>query len=208
MIVQWCVKGLGLDSDEEARAVIDGQRGIVCNWWRAVGKIRPDQVRAKLIPANLDRHVNHYDDVDPSTGQPFRLLTPFISLSAGTVERDTVAKTNLVHRARRNALWFGLEFGARSVAYLYTCWLVLAPRQAVVIEGVAEEIRDLNTYRRYSPFQTEGEVTAKVHVPDNQIARCEKWTWEHSNDRFECSWVHANPRFTPPEQLSNVRALI
>lgn len=208
MIVQWCVKGLGLDDDQDARNIIDGRQGILCNWWRTVHEITPAERRYRLTLPNLDRHVNHFTSTDPLSGQPFNAMTPFISLSAGTVERDAAAQTNLVHRARRTALWFGLDFGRRSVAYLYLCWLVLAPRQAVEIDGVAEEVRDLNTYRRYSPFQTEGEVTAKVIVPANQIHSCEKWTWNRSSHRLEKCWTHQNTQFTPAEQLSNVRSLI
>lgn len=202
MIVQWCIKGLALESDDAARQLIDSQSGLVCNWWRNVGRISPGQTRAKLTPPNLNLHINHF------TLNGFNTITPFISLSAGTVERDAVAKTNFARRARRTALWFGTDFGTKGAGYLYTCWLVLAPRPAVEIEGVGEEVRDLNVYRRYSPFQTEGEVTAKVIVPDNQIASCEKWQWDRPGRSLWREWSYPNPRFTAPEQLSNVRELI
>ena len=202
MIVQWCIKGLALPDDQTARELIDARHGLVCNWWRTVQVINPAAVRARLTPANLDLHVNHF------TLNRFSEMTPFISLSCGTIERDAAARTNLVRRARRTALWFGTKFGTTSTAYLYTCWLVLAPRQSVEIEGVAEEVRDLNTYRRYSPFQTEGEVTAKVVVPDNQIMNCEKWSWDRPQGHLSMDWTYSNPRFTQPEQLSNVRELV
>jgi hypothetical protein len=202
VIVQWCIKGLALPDDQTARAILDSQQGLVCNWWRTVGTIGPAQMRARLTPANLNLHVNHF------TLNRFNQMTPFISLSAGTVERDTAAQTNLVRRARRTALWFGTQFGTVPAAYLYTCWLVLAPRRAVEIEGVGEEVRDLNTYRRYSAFQAEGEITAKIIVPDNQIQSCEKWTRNPLPPRLRRVWTYPNPRFTPPEQLSNVRELV
>jgi hypothetical protein len=82
------------------------------------------------------------------------------------------------------------------------------PAEAVEIEGVAEEIRDLNTYRRYSDYQPEGEVTAKVIVPDNHIYACERWDLDVEARRYVETWVQPNPRFTPPERLSNVRDLI
>jgi hypothetical protein len=208
VIVQWCVKGLSLPSDEDARDLLDGCGGLQCNWWRAVHSITPRGVRSKLTMASLDRHVNHFEEVDPATAQPFRHQSPYISLSAGVVERDSAMKTNFVRRARQTALWFGTEFGEQDHAYLYVCWVVLSPRPTVEIEGVAEEIRDLNNYRRYSPFQTEGEVTAKIAVPDNQIASCERWDLDRAMPAFRQKWVYPNPRFTPPEQLSNVRELI
>jgi hypothetical protein len=207
MIVQWCVKGLYLPDDAAALGIFQASSGIHCNWWRSVVEITPARVAEKLTPANLDLHVNHFSSTD-SLGNPFSEGTPFISLSAGTVERDAAAQTNLVHRARRTAAWFGTEFGTRDTAYLFTCWVLVAPRPAVEVQGVAEEVRDLNSYRRYSPFQTEGEVTAKVEIPANQILECEKWNWDRGNLRLTRQTLYQNPRFTPPERLSNIRKLI
>jgi hypothetical protein len=208
MMVQWCIKGMALDSDDAARNLIDSRQGILCNWWRDVSRITPTEVRAKLTDGNINLHVNHFTIIDPATKRKFCELTPFISLTAGTVERDTVAKTNILHRARGTALWFGTNFGRSDHAYLYTCWVVVAPRAAVGIEGVAEEVRDLNTYRRYSQFQTEGEMIAKISIPDNQIRNCEKWSWDRQHKFFTKEWTQPNKRFTYPEQLSNVRELI
>jgi hypothetical protein len=209
MIVQWCVKGLSLPDDTTARTIIDNRAGLLCNWWRDVGTISPPQSRDRLTAGNLDRHVNHFSAIDPSNGRPFSEQTPFISLSAGVVERDTAAKTNYVHRARKAGLWFGSNFGANTTAYIYVCWVILAPRSAVEVEAVAEEVRDLNTYRRYSEFQTEGEIAVKIIVPANQIQQCERWDLDvTSRPKFVQTWVHSNPRFTPPELLTNVRELI
>ncbi|MGK5112025.1 MULTISPECIES: hypothetical protein [unclassified Geodermatophilus] len=208
MIVQWCIKGLSLPDDASAKRILDDQNGIVCNWWRNSLEIDPQETQQRLSEATLDAHVNHFTTIDPSTGKPYSFGTPFISLSAGTVERDTAARTNWVHRAWRTGLWFGTMFGARDTAYLYTCWCVVAPRPSVPLEGVAEEIRDLNVYRHYSPFQTEGEITAKIVVPDNQIAGCEKWQWNQAARRMDRCWSQPNPRFVPPERLTNVRELL
>lgn len=193
MIVQWCIKGLSMQGDKAARDIIDKREGIICNWWRTVHQIAPAEVRGKLTARNLDLHVNHFTSIDSATGSSFSENTPFISLSCGTIERDTAAQTNLVHRALQTALWFGTEFGQKTVAYLYTCWVVLSPRPSVEIETVAEEVRDLNAYRRYSPFQTEGEVTAKVQVQDNHIQSCERWEWNRGAWKFERQWVYPNP---------------
>ena len=208
MIVQWCIKGLCLSNDHEATAIITSGEGIVCNWWRGVHGISPAEIADKLTTTNLDLHVNHFDSSDPATRRPFSEASPFISLSAGTIERDAAAQTNLVHRARLTAAWFGTQFGTRSTAYLYTCWVVVAPRSAVSVESVAEEIRDLNVYRRYSPFQTEGEVTAKIHIPATQILECERWDWNRASRSLTHRPLLRNPRFTQPEILSNVRELI
>lgn len=209
MIVQWCIKGLSLPDDVAAEKLVMTGTGLLCNWWRDVHTISPEEVRKKLLPGNLDLHVNHFT-TPMLDGRPFSCATPFISLSAGTVERDVALRTNFVHRARRTALWFGTEFGRVKTAYLYKCWMVLAPKAAVPVEGLAEEVRDLNTYRRYSDFQTEGEIAAKIKIPANQIESCEKWTLrsEAGVEVLEHSWTRFNPLFTNPDQLSNVREVI
>lgn len=207
VIVQWCLKGMHLDSDALARALIDNRGGLTCNWWRDVGAIGVTAVRDKLTRANLDRHVNHFYAPDPVTGRPFNEVTPFISLTAGTVERDKVMRTNTTHTAREAALAFGSGFGLHPKAYLYRCWVLVAPRQAVCIEGVAEEVRDLATYRSYSDFQLEGEIVAKVGVPENQVECCERWDMDPTQG-WVLAWTHPNPTFTQPTELSNVRELI
>jgi hypothetical protein len=208
MIVQWCVKGMSLPDDDVARGLIDHQAGITCRWWKRNNPLPRNQVASKLTPQNLNLHVNHFESIDPATGLKFCEETPFISLSCGTVERDTAAKTNFVHTARHTALWFGTQFGKEPIAYLYFCWVILAPRSAVAVEGVAEEVRDLNTYRRYSPYQTEGEVAAKILVPANQISHCEKWEWDRATKTIQRAWTHPNRGFVQPEALSNVREML
>ncbi|MEO1058419.1 MAG: hypothetical protein AAFY28_16045 [Actinomycetota bacterium] len=208
MIVQWCLKGLELPDDAAARGIIDDAQGLMCNWWRTVHWISPPAVRAKLTDRNLDWHINHFKRIDPSTNEPFSNHSPFISLSAGTVERDAAARANRVRGARRTALHFGSKFGQLNVAYLVTCWHLIAPRPSVTVEAVGEEIRDLNSYRSYSAFQPEGEITAKIIVPDNQLESIARWERPRSRTPFSLVWRHDNPRFTPPDQLSNVRELI
>lgn len=207
MIVQWCIKGMHLGSDTEAQQILH-PGGLASNWWRDVGTIRPDDIREKLTEVNLDMHVNHFGDPDPVSGRTFSEVTPFISLAAGVVERDKVARTNFVHTAQRTALWFGTGFGRHSTAYLFTCWVMIGTRSAVEIAHISEEIRDLNTYRRYSDFQTEGEVTAKVSVPGNQIKECKKWEWDRPAKKFHVTKRWTNPQFVPPDSLSNIREVV
>ena len=204
-MIQWCIKGLNLANDDIARGIIDGRQGILCNWWRTVHRITPDGIREKLTPGNIDMHVNQFHSIDPVTGRPFRDETPFISLSAGTIERDAVMKTNRARRALYTGIWFGTDFGRHRYAYLYRCWLVVAPRPSVEVEGIAEEVRDLNVYRRYSAYQPEGEIAAKINVPANQIMQCEKWD---AVGVPQLVWTQLNPLFTSPEALSNIRELI
>ena len=208
MFVQWCIKGIigqdpargfpdGLD-DGEARALIDDRRGILCNWWRKRRKISPAERRAKLVPANLDLHVNNYAVIKDDT--------PFISLTAGCVERDAFYRTNRVHRADRTALAFATAWGNRP-RYLYHLWVIVGLKSAVPVEQVAEERRDLNVYQSWSAFQLEGEVTAKIYIPSVQIKRVERW--EPAGFGFvQKVWAHTNPALEEPAVISNVRDLL
>lgn len=210
MFVQWCIKGVrgiaagepagyGID-DQIARDMIDGGHGILCNWWRRVVTISPAQVPSKLTASNLDRHIHDYDR--------FKADTPFISLTAGCVERDAALKLNRVHEAQDVALRFATDWGART-GYLFYCWVVVGLKPAVSVESVAEEVRELNTYVSYSDYQLEGEITAKLRIPVNQIQRCERWdVVQAGHVRPAYTWVHMNARFDPPAIVSNIRELL
>ena len=210
MFVQWCIKGIrgrlpgedravGID-DAEAHAMVLGGHGILCNWWRGAGTISPSLRRTQLTSANLDRHVHDYANFGPKT--------PFISLTAGCVERDIALRLNKVHEAQDVALRFGTDWGARP-GYLFYCWVVVGLKPAVSVEGVAEEIRELNTYVSWSDYQLEGEVTAKINVPANQIRAWERWDADGSGKVSAAPiWRHENPRFDSPSLISNIREFL
>jgi hypothetical protein len=107
MMIQWCLKGINFRHDASARKIIDERMGIRCSWWLDVGSISPQEISEKLTPDNIDMHVNQFITLDPATNRPFCEVTPFISLTAGTVERDYVMKTNRARRALPKALQFG-----------------------------------------------------------------------------------------------------
>lgn len=203
MYVQYCVKGIagaagGRAGVTKAEAVnlIAEQRGILSNWWRELHRITPELVADVLTDANLDRHLHDY--------ARFGGKSPFISLACGAVERDSIVQHNWVHSAIDTALMFATDNWTRPGA-LFFLWVVTSQRPAVAIDSVAEPVRDLNVYRRWSPFQPEGEVTAKVHIPANQIEKVEWWNPSASTDRPED--VLRNWRYAEPDQLSNVREL-
>lgn len=207
MFVQWCIKGVrgrlpdeaadaGID-DAEADAMVAGGRGILCNWWRHQGRISPAERRQKLTAANLDRHVHDYATYGPQT--------PFISLTAGCVERDVGYRLNRIHEAQDVALRFGTDWGARP-GYLFYCWVIVGLKPAVGVEAVAEEIRALNTYVSWSDYQLEGEVTAKIAVPANQIHAWERWDVDPAGRvQPSASRRELNPRFDAPALITNVR---
>ena len=75
----------------------------------------------------------------------------------------------------------------------------------VPLASVAEPVRDLNIYRRWSPYQVEGEVTAKIHIAASQI-ECVEW-WNMQEESSEAMWCCANRDYVRPEAVSNIREL-
>jgi hypothetical protein len=203
MYIQKCVKGIaGASSDsdgitkESAEAVLTQNEGIVSNWWRQQGTITPEMVAQVLTEENLDRHVHDYDN--------YGFGTPFISLASGAVERDRIVRQNYAYSAVDTALMFATDNWSRPGA-LFFCWVPVGHIPAVTLVSIAEPVRDLNIYQRWSPYQLEGEVTAKVHIPANQIQRVEWWDATSSTKKPMETWV--NPCYVEPEVLSNVRDL-
>ena len=203
MYLQHCVKGIpGQDSGGEgiskveAEEVITKQKGILSNWWRTEDSITPNAVADQLTETNLDRHLHDY--------ARFGKVSPFISLACGIVERDIVKRRNWVYSAVDTALMFATDNWTRPGA-LFFLWVMTGHRPAVPVRAVAEPVRDLLIYRRWSAFQLEGEVTAKIHIPANQIERVEWWDGAISTsgpiDRL------SNANYVEPDRLSNVREL-
>jgi hypothetical protein len=204
MYVQWFVKGIAGQTtsrgphlrEQEAYDMALRGHGIVSNWWRntPTRTIHPDKTLAVLTEHNLDRHLHDYHTFGPET--------PFISLASGCVERDTITQQNAIYSAVDTALEFATDAGARPGALFYG-WVIVGLNPAVKLAAVAESVRDLNVYHRWSPFQLEGEITAKIHIPANQIQRVE-W-WDTRIDPSSPSGFRDNPLFTAPTPILNVR---
>jgi len=205
--VQWCVRGIARpDSDWLNR--LFSSAGLVCGWWRA----RPDgtlpaaEIQLRLDQLQLDLHQNAFYAVDPRFG-PERVqdTTPFVSLSAGAVSRETLLHTNVAHRAQFVASEFATDYG-RCDGVLVYCWVITSTVPAVPIVGVAEELRDLNSGRAYSAFQLEGEVAAKIEVPARQLYAYQPV--RRIGLRYETGSAVFNPRFVSPDPLSEIRSFL
>ena len=204
MYVQWFVKGISSTNDagdpilSKSRAynLVDSGNGIISNWWRTrpTGGISPADVQRELTAYNLDRHVHDYDSYGPET--------PFISVAAGCVERDLDAAENNIYSAVDVALEFATARLTRPGA-LFIGWLPVALNPAVEIRSVADAIRDLNVYHRWSSFQLEGEITAKVNIPANQIKTVEWWDPSFSKDIP--ADTHQNLGYVAPTPILNHR---
>jgi hypothetical protein len=206
--IQMCIKGVGGISTDEADEIINGG-GLRCNWWRRQELITPNEYTGRLMPTELDLHVNSYDAQHPGRGGKVREETPFISMTAGSVERSTFHKTNFFHPAHRTALLFASNFGnPGDRCFLFYCWVIVGLSPAVEVLQLSEEVRELNTYRRYSAFQTEGEIAAKIEVTAPQIEKYERyriWRPTARGMKFSCEAKKRNLRYVDPHSIVNIR---
>lgn len=217
MIIQQVIKGIGDISRDQAEDILY-RTGILCTWWREVTYLPMVEVPQRLTERNLFWHQNRYEDLDPlENDQPYHLRTPFISTTAGTVERRRFWRTNILNPAWLEALRFGTNSGKRN-AYLFYCYVFIIGKKAVGHYSFAEEVRELNIYNGYSPFQPEGEITAKIVIPPAQIEKAEFWTVDQikedrRNNRVPQPFevlppLPPNPSFIPPDDYNNVRKVL
>lgn len=216
MIVQWCCKGIAKLAERDVRWILAGGTGIRCRSWLTISP-KPFPLGrnlARLTEHNLDLHVNNYSYPDPVTGEPFHDTTPFISLSAGCVERQVTAQTNETHSALRTALTFATTDYSqpgpnwpRCSGWVFYCYVLVGVNRAVSIPSVAEEYRELNLGRPYSRWQTQGEVIAKINVPSTQIL-CAVHLALADSGKPKVDKVLANLRFTHPKALLDERNML
>lgn len=175
MIIQKVIKGItGAISRQAADDIL--RTGILCKWWQQVQTLPEAEIPGKLTDRNLMWHQNFYDQPDPEQDdRPFGELTPFISTTAGTVERYPFLQRNILTPAWLEALYFATDFFNRDDGYLFYCYVFVLGKKSVGHKNFAEELRELNIYTDFSPFQPEGEITAKISIPPPQIEKYEHW---------------------------------
>ena len=212
MFFQKVLKGIAGLSRQEADMSFLG--GIQCNWWRRVRTIRPDQIVEKLTARNLDWHLNHYVDPDPlMNNAPFYENTPFISATAGTVEREEFAQRNIVFDPFITALRFATgDF--RTTGHLFYAYVFTLGRQSVDLCQFAEEVRELNIYTTFLPFHSEGEIAAKIEIRGPQIEKWEEYDGPAALAALQGvnlpqpTFTQVNPIYAPPERYCNIRGLV
>lgn len=199
--------------DRGSVQTIASNTGILCNWWRTVGTITPAQVKEKLNDRNLVWHLNQYDTIDPNTGKLFYENTPFISTTAGTVERDYFFSMNLVFPAWLTALKFATNSFTQT-GYVFYAYVFVLGKKSVPLEQFSEEVRDLHLYTRYLPYHPEGEIVAKIQIPAVNIEKVEEYDPKAAERAFERNslpsptWTFTNPAYVAPEPFSNIRGLL
>lgn len=128
--------------------------------------------------------------------------TPYLSLSAGCVELDPGKTTTKVYPALKTALEFATKSGTCG-GFVFRLWVMVSPKPAPELLGFAEEVRELNIFRKFCIFHYEGEVAAKLFVPARQIQLAEQYS---ANLDLIDSFPNSN--FVPPERISNVLEII
>jgi hypothetical protein len=212
MFFQKVLKGIAGWSRQEADAAF--LDGIQCNWWRRVGTIAPAEIVQKLTAENLDWHLNHYGDPDPNMNNaPFYENTPFISATAGAVERQEFAHRNIVFDPFITALRFATR-DFTTTGHVFYAYVFTLGRESIALCQFAEEVRELNIYKTFMPFHSEGEIAAKIEIRGPQI---EKWKEYDGPEAWESLLAETTPQpaltrvnsiYAPPEQYCNIRGLV
>jgi len=218
MYFQKVLKGVSGLSDLDALSIAT-ETGILCNWWRAMREISPQQVLDQLTEANLLHHLNDYDLPLPSThpyagiGATYGEVTPFISTTAGTVQRQDWRAANILFSPFLTALSFATNRFSQD-GYIFYAYLNTIGKKAVPLQHIAEEVRELHIYTQYLPYHREGEIAAKIHIPVVSIEKAEKYDGptalhelSHGNIPTAINTI-VNPHYQAPEQFSNIRELL
>jgi hypothetical protein len=212
VIFQKVLKGMVGMNQAGANGIFQGA-GITCNWWREVNPLPTNEIPGRLTEDNALRHLSQYDRTDPATGRPFGELTPFISTTAGAVERDAYFGVNYVHGAFMTALRFATDNFRKTGAIFYGYVLVLG-KKALPHQEFAEETRDLNLFHAYQPFHPEGEIVAKISIPVPRLEKAEGYDGPAALSDWSARrwprpmWTVLNPRYARVEDFSNVREVI
>jgi hypothetical protein len=212
MFFQKVLKGIPGLSRQDANGAF--RHGIHCNWWRRVHQINPSEIVEKLTDRNLDWHLNHYDDPDPlMNNAPFYENTPYISATAGTVERYEFLQRNFVFDPFITALRFATDDFA-ATGHVFYAYVFTLGKQSVELREFAEEVRELNIYKNFLPFHPEGEIAAKIEIRSPQIEKWEEYDGPAAlanlllADLPQPAFTQVNSIYAPPERYCNIRGLI
>jgi hypothetical protein len=212
MIIQEVLKGISSINEDDVQSIFAS--GITCNWWRKVGLLPSAEVPLRLTERNLRWHQNRYDDPDPLEGnEEFSKHTPFISTTAGSVERDAFNQINNLYPAWWEALRFATGFWMTD-GWIFYCSAWILGRKAIGHQAFSEELRELHVYSDFSLFQLEGEITAKIEIPTAQIEKAEEWKLSDIQAAIAGGYIPMpartimNDHFIDPSTYSNVRAAL
>jgi hypothetical protein len=213
MFFQRILKGISGIDDDFAMFTLREQ-GILCRWWQRVHTITPAETKERLTERNLYRHLSHYADPDPLfQNDPFCDHTPFISTTAGAVERDAMLQVNRVYPPFMTALQFATQ-DLTAVGYVYFGYVCTLGKKSIELSQFAEEVRELNIFTSFQRYQLEGEIAAKIIIPSVNLEKYEKYDGARAlqdlsnGQRPTPIDVQMNDGFAPPEQFNNIRGTL
>lgn len=231
-MLQWFLRGVndnnGSLDDNWAKRVLDTE-GLRSAWLRAnVGSDAAAWDEAVNYPNSLPWHITRFDDFGfPAwPNNRFRELSPFLSLSSGTVEPDHQKGRNQQYPAWYTAVKFATRDGYEN-GWVFHGYASILGRPAIPLLEFSEEVRDLHQHDFYNQFHPEGELVAKILVPPVRLKEAFRVTadklreWE---DQLEdgtrqaivsplellselSDTVLTGASYRPPEEFSNIRDL-
>jgi hypothetical protein len=219
MFFQKVVKGIAGLSRNEVEGIVK-RSGILCNWWRLQGLISNPEKKLNLTEDNLIKHLNKYDDPLPVShhlrqlGTTYGEVTPFISTTAGAIQRDEFNARNILFDPFMTALRFATS-NFSGHGFLFYCYLITIGKKAIELEQFSEEVRELHIYKGFLPYHHEGEIVAKIAIPSAQIERAEEYDGPSALSDLSrgrkptlASAIIVNPDYVKPEDHSNIRELL
>jgi hypothetical protein len=215
VIFQWFLRGVN-----------DNGGALDDNWARHV--LNTDGLRSAWLrknpgsdPAQWDDAVNqtdallwHVTEIDhfgfPAwPGDRFGDMSPFLSLSSGTVEPDHRHSRNQRYPAWYTAAKFATRSGA-SDGWVFHGYASILGQQAMPLLEFSEEVRDLHQHGFYNRYHPEGELAAKIWVPPVRLKQAFKvtadLTWDWLSD-FESGTYPAGPE-DPLDVLAKLSATV
>jgi hypothetical protein len=218
MYFQKVLKGIsGLKRNDATDMVMD--TGILSNWWRLKNRISTTEIKVELTHTNLIHHLNDYNKPLPayhrwaSLGKTYGEVSAFISTTAGAIQRDGYLKTNILFPPFLTVLDFATK-GFKTDGYIFYAYLTTLGKPSVVLQGFAEEVRELHTYTNFMPFHHQGEITAKISIPSVNIEKAEYYDGPQALKELKLGNLptpgHAisNPAYASPDNYTNIREIL
>jgi len=116
--------------------------------------------------------------------------------------------------AKDIALRFATNFWKQD-GFLFFCYLFVLNKKSIGHRAFAEEIRELNIYTGFSPYQPEGEITAKIIIPPEQIERYEFYSLNSVQNDISSGRLPRPSKkvpnieyFLPPENYHNIKEFL
>jgi hypothetical protein len=218
MIFQKVLKGItGLSQLQAEKIVLED--GILCNWWRSKGNITSFEIKKQLTEANLLHHLNDYNVPLPpghewnAYGTTYGDVSPFISTTAGAIQRDEYKRQNIFCSPLITAIDFATS-GFATEGYLFYAYVMTIGRKSIPLDEFAEEVRELHIYSDWLPYYREGEITAKLCIPSVNIEKAEFYDGIEALRDFK-NGVSPNPirtisnkSYVAPENFANIREIL